>query len=442
MDSERSRTPLQHLLSLFTEVKAGEATPTLLMSIGVFLLLTSYYIMKPVREALILAGSGAEVKSYAAAVQFVILLGGVSVYAKVASRYSRRKLINVVTSFFILCLGLFYLLAQLHTPYLGVIFFVWIGIFNVVVIAQFWAFVNDVHSVEEGERLFPLIALGANLGAIFGSVITSWLIIPLGVNQLLFVAAAFLALSLWVVKFVDTRKHQPGRAASSTAAEVPIGGGGVFRLLQSNRYLLLIALLILFLNWVNTNGEYILGRLITQTAKDAVAAGTAGGIDVGQYIGKFYADFFSVVNVLTLLIQLFLVSRIIKYIGIRYAVLFLPLIALGSYSLLIFFPVLGFIRWVKTAENSTDYSLQNTVRHALFLPTTQEEKYKAKQVTDSLFWRIGDVFSAGVVALGTAIFTFQTMHFAMVNALLVLIWLVIAVAIGRQYQRKSAEFGT
>jgi AAA family ATP:ADP antiporter len=187
----------------------------------------------------------------------------------------------------------------------------------------------------------------------------------------------------------------------------------------------------LFLNWVNTTGEYILGRVVAANAAEAVASGRAGGLSEGQYIGKFYSDFFSIVNITGVVLQLFVVSRVLKFLGVRVALLCLPVIALTGYALLAVYPLLAVVRWVKTAENATDYSLQNTVRNVLFLPTTREQKYKAKQAIDAFFVRIGDVLSAGVVFLGTSVLSFNTSHFAVVNMVLVGIWIFLAVGIGR-----------
>jgi AAA family ATP:ADP antiporter len=139
------------------------------------------------------------------------------------------------------------------------------------------------------------------------------------------------------------------------------------------------------------------------------------------------------------LIQLFLVSRIFKYLGIRVAVLILPIIAMGGYLLAALYPVLGLVRWTKTAENATDYSLNNTVRHALFLPTTREEKYKAKQVVDSFFHRAGDVLSAVVVYAGVTWLSFSPSQFAMFNLVLVVVWLVLAIRIGQINKRMMRE---
>jgi AAA family ATP:ADP antiporter len=130
------------------------------------------------------------------------------------------------------------------------------------------------------------------------------------------------------------------------------------------------------------------------------------------------------------------VSRFFKWFGVR-AALFVPVIALGGYGLLAFAPVaatLPFIRGVKIAENSVDYSLQNTTRQALFLPTSREAKYKAKQVVDAFFWRAGDVLSALLVFVGSRM-ALSGRQFAAANAGLVLVWLLLALAIAREHRR-------
>ncbi len=434
----RKKSVLETFLSIFTPVKAGEGLSALLLFANLFLLLTAYYIIKPVREALILQGGGAEIKSYAAAGQALLLLAVIPLYARLASLFPRRRLINVVTLFFTLCLVAFYLLAQTRIP-LGVIFYLWVGIFNLMVIAQFWAFANDLYTPEAGKRLFVIIAFGASSGAVFGSYITSVLIEPLGVYQLLLMSGALLLSSLILTNVVDRReKHQnisPNRVETKES-ETPLARGDAFRLVFKNKYLLLIALLMLVLNWVNTTGEYILSRTVTDAAQKAIQNGTTGGLTEGEFIGAFYADFFTVVNLAGLVMQLIVVSRILKYLGVRIALMFLPVIALIGYTSIAFIPILGIVRWIKTAENSTDYSLQNTVRQVLFLPTTREEKYKAKQAIDTFFVRAGDVLSAVLVYTGTVLLSFQTKQFALFNVVLVCIWIVLAYLIGRENRRQ------
>lgn len=431
--TQASRSPLERFLSLFAPTYAGEGVTAILMTLNVFLLLSAYYIIKPVREALILEGGGAELKAYAAAFQAFLLLGVVPLYARFVSRVPRQRLINGVTIFFVGCLVLFYFLAQLKVP-LGLAFYLWVGIFNLMVVAQFWSFANDIYTEEAGKRLFAIIGFGASLGAVLGSKIASLFIEVLGVYQLLLLSGAVLLLSLILTNIVEHRERSAPKEEKKKDEE-PIGKEGAFQLVLQNKYLLLIAVMILVLNVVNTTGEYLLGKIVSQNAADAVAAGTAGGLSEGQLIGKFYGDFFFVVNIVSLGIQLFLVSRILKYLGVRIALLILPVIAFGGYLLLALIPVLSVVRWAKTAENATDYSLQNTLRGVLFLPTTREEKYKAKQAIDTFFVRTGDALQALLVYAGVNWLAFETKHFVFVNLALVVIWILLAIRVGQRYRQ-------
>jgi ATP:ADP antiporter, AAA family len=457
--------PLDRALRLFTDVRAGEAGTALLLTLNIFLILAAYYIIKPLREALILSDEGAEVKSYAAAGQAIMLLGLVPAYGLLADRLPRRGLLNAVTAFFVLCLVAFYGLTKANVP-VGVVFFLWVGIFSLMIVAQFWSFANDLYTKEQGERLFVIVAFGMSLGAVMGSVLAAQIIPLVGVSEALLVAAGLLIAGTAVSNLVDARertRHETHLPPHMTTAEIPAATGeyqiqamveahkltvslpgtgpvsrrGTFRLVFGSRYLLLIALLMLIVNWVNTTGEYILGRTVAGAAEAAVASGTAGGLAVPEYIGRFYSEFFLIVNVIGLLVQLFVVSRVLKYFGVKVAVLVLPLIALTGYTILAFTPILALVRAVKIAENATDYSIQNTVRNVLFLPTSRDEKYKAKQAIDSFFWRAGDVMSAVLVYVGVTLLGFGTTSFARVNLVLAGVWLLLAVAVGREYARKS-----
>jgi ATP:ADP antiporter, AAA family len=188
---------------------------------------------------------------------------------------------------------------------------------------------------------------------------------------------------------------------------------------------------LMFLNTVNTTGEYILGSIVRNAAVSSVGAADPRQIEAA--IGGFYATYFTYVNVLGLLLQLFVVSRVVKYLGVPIGVMILPIISLTAYGIITFYPLLRAVFAAKVAENSTDYSLNNTVRNMLFLPCTREQKYSAKQAIDSFFVRMGDVLSAALVFVGTSFFSLQPRGFALVNATLVLVWLALAWRIGRQY---------
>ncbi|RKZ99359.1 MAG: translocase, partial [Gammaproteobacteria bacterium] len=405
MKTTNSLNPVERFLGLFADVRSGEGTTIMLLTLNLFIILIAYYIAKVVREPLILAGGGAEVKSYSAAGQAVLLLFAVPLYAWLASNFPRRKLINIVTLFFAGCLVLFYLFSQ--SKGIGVVFYLWVGIFSLMVIAQFWAFANDLYSPEAGKRVFAIVAFGGSFGAVFGSYFAGQLIEPIGIYNLLLVSSGLLGLSLLITNYVDIRerniiRHTIKHNTSKTSDKpddlktevLEMGKQGAFKLVWQNQYLLLIGILLLLLNWVNTTGEYIMGKIVsTEAVASATAAGLTGAelqTAIQEFIGGFYADFFTIVNFAGVVIQLFLVSRILKFFGVRIAILILPVIAFGGYILMAFYPILGIIRWAKTAENSTDYSLHNTVRQVLFLPTNREQKYKAKQAIDTFFVRAGD----------------------------------------------------
>jgi AAA family ATP:ADP antiporter len=144
------------------------------------------------------------------------------------------------------------------------------------------------------------------------------------------------------------------------------------------------------------------------------------------------------VNILGLVLQLFVVSRVVKYLGVPWAVMIMPMISLVAYNILIFFPVLMAVLAAKVVENSTDYSLNNTVRNMLFLPCTYEQKFSAKQAIDSFFVRIGDVLSAGLVFVGTSVLALHPRGFAAVNAVIVFAWLLLAWRVGRYYKAMAA----
>ena len=193
---------LDRLLSLVADVRAGEGAGALLLAANVFVLLGFYYILKTVRESLILSEGGAEVKSYAAAGQALLLLGFVPLYGAVASRVDRVRLISGVTLFFASHLVVFYLLGTSGIA-VGVPFFLWIGIFNLVVLAQFWAFANDVYSSERGKRLFPVVGVGSLLGAWLGAEAASALFARMGPYELMLLSAVGLTACVFLTRWSD-----------------------------------------------------------------------------------------------------------------------------------------------------------------------------------------------------------------------------------------------
>jgi len=432
------------LLKIFTDIKPGEALTSFLLMFNIFLLLTAYYIIKPVREALIIGEWSPEVKSYLGAAIAVLLIFVVKAFSSIASRVPRQILITYVTLFFISNLVLFYILSVsgLSSKAMGIIFFLWMGVFNVMVIAQFWAFANDMYTLEEGKRLFPLIAFGATFGGFMGSRISRWIVGPMGVYQMMLVAGAFLSVCILLTFIIHKREIERKKLLRETqraeAEQKPLEKGGGFKLIFQKKYLLYIAVFVLLLNFVNTNGEWVLGRVANLFAANALSSGTASGLTEIQLITQFYANFNSVMSIISMVVQLFLVSRIFKWFGVRFAIFVLPLISLGGYSLIGLGAALSVVTYVKAAENGTDYSLMNTTRHALFLITSREEKYKAKAAIDTFFHRAGDVLSGALVLIGTTYFALNIQKAAVFNIFVVILWIFVGVLIAREHKKLTA----
>jgi AAA family ATP:ADP antiporter len=387
---------LDRILSISTKVEPGEGGTAVLLALNVFLLLGGYYVLKTVRDALILAEAGAEVKSYTAAGQVLIFALFIPIYGAVASRVGRLALVAGSTLFFVSHLALFFVLAT-SGVHIGVAFYLWLGVFNMFVVAQFWGFANDIYTEDQGKRLFPAIGIGASLGAWTGSVFTKTMFKTFGANGMLLLGAAVFCVCVALTLIVNRREGAPSRQKK---AEEPLDKKGGFPLVIGSPYLRWMAVAVLLLNLVNTTGEYLIGRFVVEEAVRAVGAGEAFVEQRTTFIGQFYGDYYSWVNLAGLIIQTLLVSRVFQWIGVRGALFILPSIAMFGYLTLLVAPILAVLKVSKIFENATDYSLNNTVRHALFLPTSREAKYKAKAAIDTFFVRTGDLGQAGIVFAG------------------------------------------
>jgi AAA family ATP:ADP antiporter len=405
-------------LRSFLPVQRGELAKVVLLATNVFVLLTTYYVLKVVREPLILLDGGAEMKAYASAGQAGLLLIVVPVFGALAARRSRIQLMVTIQTFFIGCLIAFYVLARAHLP-IGIAFYLWVGVFNVLVISNFWSFATDVFTQDQGKRLFGIIGLGGSAGAILGALVPGLLQHHVGVYELMLVAAGGLALSTVIYGFVD-------RVGTKQPAESMDRKGG-FGMVISDRYLRLIAIMLVLATVVNTTGELVVGSLVEDASR--------GAADRGAFIASYYSSYYGAVNVVSALIQGLLVSRLIRALGVRGTLFVMPLVALGSWLVFLGRSTVSVIRFTKTAENSFDYSLHNTIRQALFLPTSRDAKYKAKAAIDTFVFRIADVLAGlGVVYvlvhLGVGI-----QGFAIVNLALTLVWLVLVARTGKLHDQ-------
>lgn len=447
----------ERFLRIFTEIRPGEGSTALLLFANVFLILCAYYFVKPLRDGWIAVSaieglSKMEVKAYSSFGQTLLFIVAIGVYARLSALLPRADLIARSTLFCMSNLVIFWFLQPnfflANLPGMGIAFYLWVGMFGLFVVAQFWAFAADLYTDERGRRLLPMIAIGATSGATVGSFIVEQVVRSdlLDSGTLLLLANIPLALSIWLTRRADTQGplgegYPPDEAAH--AAEPPKeedSGQGAFALIWAHKYLVLVAGVTLLNAWVNTNGENLLFRVVQEALEVEVEASGVSEPDlviheVRERTTAFYGDFFFWVNVTALVLQSLVASRLLALGGFGAILLLLPSIALVGYTAMAFLPILGVVRVMKIAENATDYSINNTASQVLWLPTTAEMKFKAKPAISTFCVRLGDGLAALTVLVGVQLIDLSTRSFFLLNAALVLLWLGVAVAVVGEHGR-------
>jgi AAA family ATP:ADP antiporter len=433
-------TRTERFLSLFTVLRAGEGRSAFQLCQQSFAIMLAYYLLKVIREPLILADGTAELKAYTTAMQAILLMLIVPVFAKLYQRSGQRDekhhLLKNALLFFVLNLVVF-AVAQQTGWRIGIAFYVWLGIFSVMLLALFWAFATDLFNLKSGQRIFPLIAAASALGALVGSGVAGWLYLQVGYSGVICCAALLLLFPWWLSQRIEGDVPADSRSHVNTppdAQAYPLLEG--FQIVWRNRYLAHIACFVILLNLINTNGEYILATFVAERAHGG-SLGTAASTDA--YIALFYSRYLFITTGLSFLVQLFLVSRIYDRLGIEGALYILPILMLVNYSLIALIPVLAVARSALIVENSVYYSLQTTTRHALFLPLNRQEKYIGKHTIDTFFFRLGDVLSGGFVFVASVFAGLGIVGFVIINIVLASVLLQLSRAIGRRHRVAAQE---
>lgn len=443
----------ERFLRLFADVHPREGATSLILVANIFLILFAFYLVKPVREGwLAVTDIGTltklEIKAYSAFAQSLLLLGILPIYARLAARWSRSELITRVGLLFGVLLVAFWLtqpgLLLGRVPLLGILFYLFVGIFSVTLVAQFWAFSSDVYGAERGARLFPLVAVGAALGATLGAWLGQKLVsLPwIDAFDLILVALLPLAASL-VLAVVTDRRGTYGAPSHWTTdrweeAAAP-HSNGAFSLIFRHRYLTATAAMIMVFTWVVTSGDNILFGIVQSTLADELAplADTPAAFNraLQEATAAFYGDLYFWINLTTLILQAFVVSRILSAGGMQALLYTTPFVSLVAYAAMAFVPILGLIKAVKVAENSSTLSIHNTARQMLWLPTSKEMLYQAKPTVDTLFVRLGDGLAALTILVGTHVFGLGNYGFVIFNIFLVLVWIVLSSYLHREHEK-------
>lgn len=408
------------IAKVWDNFRSPEGVATLRFAIRLFLILLAYYLMKPVREELILDGGSAEIRSYALATQAVLLLVMVPIYGHIIKHLHGDKLFHIVTIFLAANIGVFYLLGSSGMD-IGVPFFIWLGIFSVVQISQFWTMVSDYHCVEKGKRLTSYIAIGGSLGAMVGSMVAKGLYLELGAYGLMLMAIGMLVVAVIIPGTnVEMRKDVDENIDDESLKHLL---GGLKRVLDVP-YLRWIAASVVLLNLINSTGEFVLADFVTAEKS-------------GKEIGEFYSTFYLYVNIATLVLQAFVVRPLYQVIGVGGALISLAVINLSMYISVLAFPVLAWFAIVKMADNSIDYSVANTTKQILFLPLDRFTRYEGMLAVNTFFTRFGDLIQGGLIFLIISVLALPTMVLVGTNIVLCLLWLFVTYNVSRRFKEWS-----
>ena len=414
------------IAKVWDDFRSPEGVATLRFAIRLFLILLAYYLMKPVREELILDGGSAEIRSYALAAQAALLLFMVPVYGHIIKHLHGDKLFHIVTIFLAANIGIFYLLGSSGMD-IGVPFFIWLGIFSVVQISQFWTMVSDYHCVEKGKRLTSYIAIGGSLGAMIGSMVAKTLYLELGAYGLMLMAIAMLVVAVIIPGAnVEMRKEDDEKAVDDESLKHLLGG---LKRVLDVPYLRWIAASVVLLNLINSTGEFVLADFVTAEKS-------------GKEIGEFYSTFYLYVNIATLVLQAFVVRPLYQAIGVGGALISLAVINLSMYISVLAFPVLAWFAIVKMADNSIDYSVANTTKQILFLPLDRFTRYEGMLAVNTFFTRFGDLIQGGVIFLVISVLALPTMVLVGVNIVLCLLWLFVTFNVSKRFKQWSKKSET
>jgi AAA family ATP:ADP antiporter len=432
----QKQSRIHGLLLKSVQAEPAEVTALLWSFSYFFALLCAYYIVRPMRDEMGILG-GVENLQWLFTGTLIAMSAAVPLFGWVSSRFPRRRFLPYVYGFFILVMLLFYLLMDERrtSPAVARAFFIWASVFNLFVVSVFWSFMTDIYNNRQARRLFGFIAAGGTVGALAGPALTTLLVQPLGARNLLLVSALLLSwailciarLSAWSEAHPVNDRAADARTAT-TAADDPLLGGSIWAgitLVVRSPYLLGICLLMLLFTTLAT----FLYLMQAQIVRDAFGDST-------QRTAVFAAIDLAV-NGLTLMLQLFLTSRLIKWFGLAVVLALVPLLLAAGFALLGLAPVLLVLLLVQIIRRAGNYAIMRPAREMLYVVLTREEKYKAKNLIDTLVYRSGDALSAWVYA-GMRSLGMSLTGVALVAVPLALLWAWIAFGLGRQQVKLAA----
>jgi ATP:ADP antiporter, AAA family len=391
-----------------------------------FTLLAGYYVLRPLRDQMGIAG-GVRNLPWLFTATFVSLLVAQPFYGALVARLPRAKFIPIVYHFFVANLILFWLLLtfDLEKVIVARVFFVWVSVFNLFAVAVFWSFMADLFTSEQGKRLFGFIGAGGTAGALLGPIVTIWLSAPLGPVNLLIAAAAFLELAVLSVHRIE-RVADPPTEVDPRRQRV---GGGAFAALPElirSPYLLGVATWVSLLSFGATIAYFAQANIVSATIHDAATQ------------TRLFAGIDLAVGLLSLATQVFATAKFLKRFGTGISAAALPAVYIAGFAAVAIAPSLSVVVTLQVTQRWMNFAIANPARQVFFTVVGREEKYKAKNLIDVVIYRGSDALYGWVYdslqALGLKLGAIALCALPVVAG-----WLIISIALGRTQERLTTK---
>src|SRR5437773_497143 len=423
---------VKSIFNKIVDVKPNEVRALWLGFILFFVVLAGYYVIRPIRDNI--GATQFENLWWMFTVVLVAMIVANALFSMIVARMSRRKFIPIAYRFFILNLVIFFVLMQFmppgKQPWVDGCFFVWVSVFNLFATAVFWGFMTDIFTNEQGKRLFGFIAVGGSLGGMLGPLITASLVHRVSTGVLLLICAGMLEIAAQSVRFFPPEfRRDDSKSAQDEAAtaEKPIGGkfwDGVTHICRSPYLFGLLVFIMLYT--LTSTWAYFQQSELTKIGFVDRAARTA-----------FFAKLDLSVNTLTLLLQIFVTGRLMKFLGVTVTLLFMPVLSLFGFAAMGLLPVLAVLAVFQVARRASTFAFMRPAREVLFTVLRREDKYKAKSFIDTFGYRCGDQFGAwsygGMHALGLSLSAISYIAVPVVAC-----WCALGIWLGRK-QRTLAD---
>jgi len=423
---------MKSLVGKFVEIRSDDELKGLLWATAYgFFIMFSYYILRAVRDEISSADRG-NLQVLWTAVFFVMLLA-VPLYSWVASKWSRSVFVPLANRFFIACLVAFWLslvfMPEAARPWIDRVFYVWTSVFALFVVTVFWGFMSDCFDNSQGKRLFAFIAVGSSVGGMLGSTVTATLAEVLPTFSLLLIACVPLELASWCALTLH-RRFATGNVQLAGESERAISGNAWsgMKAVFASPYLLGIAAFIAMMTFVSTMLYFQQANLVAEAFSDR-------GVRTA-----FFAKVDLAVNILTIIFQVYLTARIVKWLGVGLALAMVPLVMTLGFVALGLYPTLTILVVVQVIYRAGRYGVTKPAREILWTVLGREDKYKAKPFLDAAVYRGGDLVS-GWIYTGLAAIGLSIGAIALVAAPVAGIWAILGFRLGLREERMAAEQG-